>query len=284
VLGVEIEGLRLGDWPLHELRRRHAIELVAHLLTSQGRAPGGAQNILRTLSAMAEDAITDEVADVNWVRGVRVRSSDPRATKQGREPRVLAFADMHAMALAAGPYEALIRVFSDCGLRLGEALGLERRDFDGEALNLRGAAHNGVFTPGDQPTKRHVRRVACPRRTSELLLQLPSRIDTALMFPTPSGRPWWDRNFYRDVWFPAQERWAGVDRTLPYVDRRLRVIELGKDCRPHDFRHSWVTHLRAIGVDPADLAEAAGHTVETATARYTHSLGRSDERIRKAIG
>ena len=52
----------------------------------------------------------------------------------------------------------------------------------------------------------------------------------------------------------------------------------------HDFRHSWVTHLRAAGIDPADLAAVAGHTVETATARYTHALGRSDERIRKLIG
>lgn len=34
---------------------------------------------------------------------------------------------------------------------------------------------------------------------------------------------------------------------------------------------------RAAGIDPADLAEVAGHTVETATARYTQPLRRSDE-------
>jgi integrase len=178
----------------------------------------------------------------------------------------------------------MVRVFSDCGLRLGEVLGLERGDFDGEALTVRGAAHNGVFAPGDQPTKRRVRGVPCPPSTAGLLRSLPTRIDTRLMFPTPSGRAWWDRTFYRDVWFPAQETWAEVDRTLPYADRQRAVNERGKDCRPHDFRHSWVTHLRASGIDPADLAEVAGHTVETATARYTHPLGRSDDRIRAAIG
>jgi hypothetical protein len=58
VLDVELEGRRLRDWPVRDLKRRHALELVAHMLTVQGRAPSGAQNILRALSAMAEDAIT----------------------------------------------------------------------------------------------------------------------------------------------------------------------------------------------------------------------------------
>jgi len=45
VLDVELEGLTLKDWPMRELRRRHAHELVAHLLTVQGRATSGAQNV-----------------------------------------------------------------------------------------------------------------------------------------------------------------------------------------------------------------------------------------------
>jgi hypothetical protein len=42
--------------------------------------------------------------------------------------------------------------------------------------------------------------------------------------------------------------------------------------------------MRAAGVDAADLADVAGHTVETATARYTHGLGRSFEAIKEAVG
>jgi hypothetical protein len=68
-----------------------------------------------------------------------------------------------------------------------------------------------------------------------------TRIDTTVLFPTPTGRIWWERNFYRDVWQPAREA-------------------SGLDCTPHDFRHSWVTHLRAAGIDASDLAEIAGHT------------------------
>jgi integrase len=235
------------------------------MLTAQGRSTTGAQNILRALSAMAEDAITDEIADVNAFKGVRVRANDPRSHKPRREPRVFTFDQMHAFAAAAGSWQPAIRVLSDCGLRLGEMLGLDRTDFDGAMIRVRGNAHNGVFTPGDQPTKRHVRDAPCPPSTAALIRAMPVRIDTQLLFPTKTGKRWWERNFYRDVWQPARER-------------------SGLDCTPQEFRHSWVTHLRAAGIDPADLAEVAGHSLETATARYTHALRRSHDQIRRVIG
>lgn len=133
---------------------------------------------------MAEDAITDDVAEVNWVRGVTVRSNDPRAVKQRRAPRVFDFDQMHRFATHAGPYEPAVRCLSDCGLRLGELIGLERADVGGDRLAVRGSAHNGVFTPGDQPTKRHERTVPVPPSLAELLRLAPTRIDTRLLFPT----------------------------------------------------------------------------------------------------
>jgi hypothetical protein len=81
VLDVEVEGIAFRDWPMRDLRRRHALALVDHMLRVQGRATTGVVGILRSLSAMAEDAITDEVADLNPFKGVRVRASDPRAKK-----------------------------------------------------------------------------------------------------------------------------------------------------------------------------------------------------------
>jgi integrase len=42
---------------------------------------------------------------------------------------------MHAFAKAAGRYEALVRTFTDTGMRLlGEVLPLRPEDFDGETL------------------------------------------------------------------------------------------------------------------------------------------------------
>jgi hypothetical protein len=41
--------------------------------------------------------------------------------------------------------------------------------------------------------------------------------------------------------------------------------------------------LRAAGIDDADLAQVAGHAVETMLGTYTHALGRSHDRIRQVI-
>ncbi|HXS45979.1 MAG TPA: tyrosine-type recombinase/integrase [Solirubrobacterales bacterium] len=86
--------------------------------------------------------------------------------------------------------------------------------------------------------------------------------DCDFLFTTPRGRLWRERTFYRDLWKPAQKA-------------------SGLDIRPHECRHSYVTHLRAAGVNDADLAEIAGHRVETMLARYTHAVGQSFEAVRR---
>jgi hypothetical protein len=148
VADVEIEGIPLKDWPLRELRRRHTLALVDYMLRTEGRATTGAVGILRALSAMAEDAITDEVCDLNPFKGIRIRANDPRAQKKPRPIRVFSFEEMHRFAKAAGRYEAMVRVFTDCGLRLGEVLPLRREDFDGETLQVRRTAHEGQILEG----------------------------------------------------------------------------------------------------------------------------------------
>ncbi|MEX2447624.1 MAG: site-specific integrase [Solirubrobacterales bacterium] len=270
VLHVEVEGIALRDWPLRELRRRHAFALIDHMLRVEGRATTGAIGILRSLSAMAEDAITDEVADLNPFKGVRVRAGDPRATKKRRPIRVFSFEEMHRFAKAAGPYEAMVRVFTDTGMRLGEILPLRREAFDGETLKVVRTAHEGAVLQGtktDHGEQDAGRTVPVP---ATLAWMLEAQInlndpDNDLLFTTPTGRMWRERNFYRDIWKPTQEA-------------------SGLDIRPHECRHSYVTHLRAAGVNDADLAEIAGHRVETMLARYTHATGESGTAVRAAIG
>lgn len=75
---------------------------------------------------------------------------------------------------------------------------------------------------------------------------------------------WRERNFYRDIWQPTQQA-------------------SGLDIRPHECRHSYVTHLRAVGINDADLAGIVGHRVETMLARYTHPVGASFSGVRLAI-
>jgi integrase len=273
-LPVRVGGKPLQDWRLDELERSEVAELADHLLRVQGRAANGARSVLQTLSAMFEDAITDGWTRHNPVAGLRIKSTDPRIQKRRRETNVFSWDEMHAMADQAPPQvRAMMRVLSDCGLRLGEMLPLERCDLEdglvgGSWLWVQRTAVNGSVTAGTKTTRNapgKARRVPLSPSTLEIVQSLPTRLDTRLLFATERGRVMQNRDFYRE-WNRAVTA-AGFP-----------------DAKPHDFRHSYVSLMRAAGVDPADLASWTGHTVTTATATYTHSVGATVELARSVVG
>lgn len=190
VLGVEIEGRALRDWEFDELRRRQALALVDHMLRVEGRAAEGARGILSALSAMAEDAIGDDVATHNAFMGVRLRRNDPRIKKPARKPRIWSFEQMREFAAGGRPevraatkrpldgrnggryetkerfystedYEALLLTPGFTGLRLGEFLALKRSGFDGRMLIVESSAHEGELV-GSSEEKNHERSVPVP--------------------------------------------------------------------------------------------------------------------------
>lgn len=292
VLDVRLEGSPLRDWPFDQLRRRHANFLVDHLFSVQGRAHTGVVNVMGVLSAMAEDAMDDEVAVGNPFKGVKIRRNDPRIQKGTTPVRVFSWPEMHALARAcamaeSGPAhfmewravfaEPMVRVLSDCGLRAGELLALERTDLDLKAGTLRvkqtaslGEILQGTKTDHGQPDAG--RTVPVPpellgmlRGMLEEAMKLKSFWASPLLLPNPHGGLWLYSTWWMRIWGPGREL-------------------AGMDIRPHEMRHSWVSLLRAQGIDAADLADASGHSVEMASKRYTHGLGRSAEAIRKAVG
>jgi integrase len=293
VLDTEIEGRPLRGWEFDELRRRQALKLVDHMLRVEGRAAKGARGLLSVLSAMAEDAIGDDAATTNAFLGIKLRSNDPRIQKPPRKPRIWTFEQMREFAVGGRPevraaterprdgrnrgrykskprfysahdYEAMILTPGFTGLRLGEFVALEEDRFDGASFELEFSAHEGELI-GSSDEKNHDRTVPSPPSLTEKIEARQGKPKSHYLFPTPTGELFRERNFYRDVWVPAQ-------------------LATGMDPTPHEFRHSYVSNLRAMGIDDADLATVAGHTVETMISVYTHGLGQSHDRIRRAIG
>jgi integrase len=262
VLMVRTDGQPFGDLPIARVRARHIDDLVDAMLRG-GRAASGARGVLSVLSAMWRDAIRDDVAENNPVQYVSVRDSDPRVARPARSRVVVPWGEMHRFAACAGQYEPMIRTLSDCGLRIGELLALERRHDEGAFLLIDQHAWRGAVSSGMKVGER--RRAPVPPGLRALLDSTPTRIDTMVLFPRPDGRVWHASSFYKHVWHPTARR-------------------AGLALQPHDFRHSYVSLMRAAGVDPADLAEATGHTVATATAHYTHSTGGAYDLMREAVG
>ena len=152
----------------------------------------------------------------------------------------------------------------------GEVLPLRREDVDVETIQVRRTAHEGQILEGTKTDhgEPDAGRVVPVPATLAWMLEAQINLngpDCQLLFSTPRGRLWRERTFYRDLWKPAQE-------------------DSGLDIRPHECRPSYITHLRAAGVNDADLAEIAGHRVETMLARYTHALGLSFTTVRSVVG
>ena len=86
-----------------------------------------------------------------------------------------------------------------------------------------------------------------------------------VLFGRPRGRVWQHRNFYRQVWKPAQEA-SGTDFTLS------------------DARHTFSSRLLAAGLPLVEVAARMGHSlraggaeVHTTSRTYAHATGEHRE-------
>jgi integrase len=267
VLEVKRNGWTFGDVPMRDVRVRHLDDLVDVMLRDHGRAASGTRGVIATLSSMFTDAVRDEVAEMNPALYITVRDNDPRIQRPKRKTAVLSWEEMHAFARAAGEFEPMVRTLADCGLRLGELLALECKHVRGDVLVVEQHAWRGQVYPGTKQGDR--REVPLPPVLGSLLAlakrDVAGNPRVGLLFPNRRGKVWHERNFSRYVWEPTRERY-------------------GAHLNCHDFRHSYVSLMRAAGVDPADLAKMSGHTVATATNSYTHATGATFEAARKAVG
>jgi integrase len=279
-LDIPADGVPLGEYQFQDLRRRHANELVGVLL-QQGRTHSGVQGVIGSLSAMTEDAINDEVANTNPFRGVKVRATDPRITGRTKDIKVYSFEEMHRLAEAAGPYELQIRMLSDCGLRVSEVFPVTVGDVDTRngILRLRSSVSGRRVLPGTKEDRLRGdgeakgRSAPIPPTLNGMLARLlaegptPLRPDETLLFPTLRGSVWDYWHWRVHVYDPAREA-SGVP------------------ARPHELRHSFVSHMRAAGVPDAELAAITGHTVAVMVARYAHATRQREtfEDVRRAVG
>ena len=166
----------------------------------------------------------------------RITDADLRAGEE-REPWVLA-RDAAVLALLYG-----------CGLRISEALGLERKDIGANLENLRDAL---TITGKGNKT-----------RMVPLLPQVAKLIaDYAALCPydLPADGPL----------FVGQKGGPLSPRIIQLAMERLRgALGLADTATPHALRHSFATHLLARGGDLRAIQELLGHASLSTTQVYT---------------
>ena len=153
---------------------------------------------------------------------------------------------------------ALVELLYGAGLRVSEAVGLERGGVDLDERLVRSIGKGGKE-----------RIVPLGRSAAEALRRYLSR-----------GRPFLDRRHRPELFLNAQG--GALTRAGAFLILRRLADKAGLEPRrvhPHLLRHSFATHLLEGGADLRSVQEMLGHADLATTELYTHV---SDRRRREA--
>jgi integrase/recombinase XerD len=182
----------------------------------------------------------------------------PRRTR--RLPRTLSPSEMERLVEAASGTtpralrdRALVELLYGAGLRVSEAVGLERGGIDLEERLVRSVGKGGKE-----------RVVPLGRRATDALRRYLSR-----------GRPFLDRRHRPELFLNAQG--GPLTRAGAFLILRRLAEKAGLEptrVHPHLLRHSFATHLLEGGADLRSVQEMLGHADLATTELYTHVTDR----------
>jgi integrase len=256
------------------LRDRHVIPRLGHVQL-RALTPERIQNFQAELIA---DGVSRETArrTLAMLQGMLERATEwdriPRnPARYVKKPRQLR--TRPAEALAPTAVERLRRYFKHrkqlrdatlisllayAGLRPGEALALRWGDIRERTIVINKAVSLGeekTTKTGRDRTVRLLAPLAADLNEWNLASGRPSA--DSLVFPTRDGQPWGDFDW---------RNW-----------RRRRYQKAAKDLgltttRPYDLRHSLASLLFAERLNPAEIAEQMGHSIQMLLSTYTHVI------------
>jgi integrase len=278
-----------GRIPIGDLTRGMLHDVQVALLEA-GYAKSTIDGALSSMSAVLGYAMDEERIEANVAYRMRVDPDDPllNPAREQRERRYIPPDEFARFFEHVKPqHRAVCLAPLATGCRTQELLGLERSDHNRKQqlvfVHQRAKVTGGdpqddaALRPGLKTTK-GVRRKTKEERGRwtlfpAILFQIgPVRLHRRLIYPSPTGLVWGQRNFYRDVWDPASEK-AGTNFTV------------------YDLRHTFISHLLANNIPTVEVAAYAGHSTRqlgdldnTTTRIYQHPTGGYREAALEAIG
>lgn len=208
-------------------------------------------DVVRSLRMVLDAAVAWQYLEKNPAKATGKNPAPPVVERAVLEP-----ADVERLAAEMRPpYDAAIIVGAWCYLRPGELLPLERGDVGDQVLNVRGTK-----------TARSHRTVPLPLRAAQALSELPPRLSTRLLFPSPQGMP-----FDACDWRRREFNWA------------REAAGLSSDVTPYTLRHSGISWALHAGIPASDVARFAGTSATMLETRYHHLLAASADAARQRL-
>jgi integrase/recombinase XerD len=251
----------LRDWLGRPVATAKLEELERYLaeLRARGLAPSTiARHAAAIRSFFRQQALLGRVREnpAAALKLPRRRRRLPRTLSPGEAERLLqASAGTTPRALRD---RALAELLYGAGLRVSEAVGLERGSVDLENRVVR------ALGKGDR----------------ERIVPIGREAAQALRRYLAHGRPYLDRRHRQELFLNAQG--GALTRAGAFLILRRLAAKAGLEperVHPHLLRHSFATHLLEGGADLRSVQEMLGHTDLATTEVYTHV---SDRRRREA--
>lgn len=254
--------LAFGDCPMRELRS----ETISRW--NAGVRGGGTWrgHTLRAMRQVLEQGVRWGYLTVNPAGAGLVRM--PSATPSDVRP-LESWAEVYAVADAAGAYGPLVAFACATGLRPEEWRALAWHEVDHRARTVRvvrTAGKDGAIR-GTTKTDGSLRTVVLQQRALDALAGLPRPIDSRqLVFPAPDGGVLNPSNFRSRVWVPAL-REAGLEHRPP-----------------GQMRHTFATLALSAGAPIEWIGKQLGHTsIRTTLKHYARFLPAADDRAVAAL-
>jgi integrase/recombinase XerD len=222
-------------------------------------APTSLRRRAATLKGFYRFAYGEGLIDVD----VATRLDLPRQSR--RLPDALDVAEVERLLEAASVRgtrdRALLELLYAAGLRVSEAVGLDREDLslDGAFVRVIGKGDKERLVPIGEVSIDHLVVWLEGRRTALLALHHVEAVRGGPLFLGDRGRR-----------LARQQAWTAVAAAAERAGLDGRV-------GPHTLRHSFATHLLEGGADLRVVQELLGHASISTTQLYTHLTG---ERIR----
>jgi integrase len=260
----------LGAKPLQDVKPAHVREALDGLRERYSLRT--VRMVRQRLWQVFRDALDMELIPRNPLDPVRIKT--PRGQAKPKAGRALEAHEVQALLAALDqhpdPRTALaLRLMLACGLRRGEALGLQWAEVDLEAGTLTVCrawtddGKGGALTTPKTATSE--RTVPIPHATLMRLKVYRAWYAERLGAPEPEG------------WvFPGNDTARPLNPHAPNWALRRIVERLGlPPLRVHDLRHSFGSHLLAAGAPLELVAERMGHANPNITLGvYRHLLER----------
>jgi integrase len=229
---------------------------------------------LISLRTVMKQAVKDGYINSNPCQGVEKLASKPKTRGAlTEEEGAKLFADPGKWSDQRQYW--ICRLSYEVGLRLGEAIALQRRDIENGYINVvhSWGAKEGLKEPKTKRSKRRLR--VSERITTELkrfMDQAPFQEPNDFVFYTP------DRSLpYRDN--------SSINRALYSRMREIKISDEDRTRRNivfHSLRHSFNTRMRNSGIPDFLIQAYMGHSSPVMTDNYTDVMMASFDDVVKA--